>query len=139
VIVATGPSTDEGASPLDPTSDAAFVAWLRGLFGADGTLHVPRLVVVDDGGQECIVLQRQDYRAEVVVSLPVRPGQNRTDVSLYAHNGTPSDPDLGPALGFEIVVDGNHAYGVDVEPDRWGGWEVHPSGNDPLAPEARPR
>ena len=58
--MATGPSTDEGASPLDPTSDAAFVAWLRGLFGADGTLHVPRLVIVDDWGRECIVLQRQD-------------------------------------------------------------------------------
>ena len=137
--MATDPSADGGSSPLDPTSDAAFVAWLRGLFGADGTLYVPRLVIVDDGGQECIVLQRQDYRAEVVVSLPARPGQNRTDVSLYAHNGTPGDPDLGPALGFEVVVDGNHACGIDVEPDRWGGWAVHSWGNDPPAPEARPR
>jgi hypothetical protein len=139
VIVATDPSADEGASPVDPTSDAAFVAWLRGLFGADGTLHVPRLVIVDDWGRGCIVLQRQGYRAEVVVSLPARPGQNRTDVSLYAHNGTPGDPDLGAVLGVEVVVDGNHACGIDVEPDRWGGWEVHPWGDDPLAPDARLR
>lgn len=136
--MATGASADEGAAALDPTSGAAFVAWLRGLFGADGTLYVSRLVVVDEYGQEGIVLQRKDYRAEVVLALPT-PGDERTEVCLYAHNGTPADPDVDPFLGFEIVVDGTNAYTIDVEPDRWGGWELNVSGQRPAETGVRPR
>ncbi len=125
--------------PLDPMSDAAFVAWLRGLFGSDGTLHVPRLVIVDQWGQGCIVLQRDRYRAEVVVGIPVPDGQDRTEINVFAENGQSEDSDAFPTLGLEITIGGNNAYSVEAELDRWGGWTLRESADDPAAINFRPR
>ena len=126
------PTPDRPDAGLDP-SDAAFVAWLRDLFGADGTLRVPRLVIVDQWGQECIVLQRDGYRAEVVVAIPVPPDQDRTEVSIFAENGQMEEPDTFPILGFGMTVGGSNAYSVDAELDQWGGWSLSQHADDPAA------
>ena len=127
------PAPDQSDADRDPSSDAAFLAWLRGLFGADGTLRVPGVVIVDEWGQDCIVLQREGYRAEVVVAIPVPPGQDRTEVSIFAENGQPNDPDVFPILGFQMTVGGGNAYSVDAELDQWGGWRLSQSAEDPAA------
>jgi hypothetical protein len=138
-VSAHPPDSDRPETGLDPTSDAAFVAWLRGIFGSDGTLHVPRLVIVDQWGQECIVLQRDGYRAEVVVGIPVPEGQDRTEINVFAENGQPDEPDAYPVLGFEITVGGNDAYSVEAELDQWGGWRLRESADDPGTVNFRPR
>lgn len=136
---APSPDSDPPEAGLDPDSDAAFVAWLRGIFGSDGTLHVPRLVIVDEWGQECIVLQRDGYRAEVVLAIPVRPQQDRTEISIFAENGQPNDEDADAVLGFEIIVGGNNAYSVNTVLDQWGGWRLNQSADDPAAVNFRRR
>jgi hypothetical protein len=101
-------------------------------------LRVRRLVVADDTGQECIVLQRDRLRAEVVVSLPESPGGS-AGIALYAQNGDPDDPSVDPTVGAVIVVAGNEAASVDVVPDRWGGWKLHASTEGPTAAGMPPR
>jgi hypothetical protein len=124
--------------PGAPPTDAELLAWLRAAFDPDGTLRVRRLVVADDTGQECIVIQRDGLRAEVVVSLPESP-DGSASISLYAQNGEPDDPAVDPTIGAVIVVSGNEAASVDVVPDRWGGWELHASTEGPTAVGGQPR
>ena len=120
-------------------SDAELLAWLRTALNRDGTLRVRRLAVADDAGHDCIVLQRDHLRAEVVVSLPESPGGGSSSVSLYADNGEPQDPSIDPSVGAVIVVAGNEAAAIDIVPDRWGGWELHASTEGPTAGGSRPR
>src|SRR5580698_4921696 len=98
--------------PDIPPTDAELLAWLRAAVDHDGTLRVPRLVVADDMGQECIVLQRDRLRAEVVVSLPESPGSGFASISLYAQNGESDEPFVDPTVGAVIVVAGNEAASV---------------------------
>jgi hypothetical protein len=130
--------TDPLALGPQDASDAAFLAWLRDLFDADGTLRVRRLVVVDEGGQPCILLQRVAYRSEVVVQLPSLPGDSSTAVNLFAENGHPGDPSIDPAIGAAMVVEGNEAATVNVVPDRWGGWTFHVSAEADAVVRNRP-
>ncbi len=124
--------------PGEPPTDVELLAWLRAALDPDGTLRVRRLVVTDDPGHECIVLQRDRLRAEVVVSLPESPGGS-TSIALYAQNGEPDDPGVDPAVGAVIAVAGNEAASLDVVPDRWGGWELHASTEGPAAVGVQPR
>jgi hypothetical protein len=121
-----------------PPTDAELLVWLRSALDHDGTLRVRRLAVTDETGQECIVLQRDRLRAEVVVSLPESPGGSAS-IALYAQNGEPDDPAVDPTVGAAIVVAGNEAASVDVVPDRWGGWDLHASAEGPTAVGAHPR
>jgi hypothetical protein len=127
-----GPLPDDG-------SDAAFLAWLRSLFDADGTLRLHRLAVVNERGVPCILLQRVAYRSEVVVQLPPPPGGPSTAVNLFADNGDPDDPSADPVIGAAIVVDGNEAATVNVVPDRWGGWTFNVSTEPDTVVHDRPR
>ena|ERR1700722_16541163 len=115
-----------------PPTDAELLAWLRSALDHDGTLRVRRLVVADKTGGECIVLQRDQLRAEVVVSLPESPGGSAS-IAIYAQNGDADDPSVDPTVGAVIVVAGTEAATVDVVPDRWGGWELHASTEGPTA------
>jgi hypothetical protein len=124
--------------PDVPPTDAELLAWLRAAVDPDGTLRVRRLVVADATGQECIVLQRDGLRAEVVVSLPESP-DGSTSIALYAQNGGPDEPAVDPTVGAVIVVAGNEAASIDVVPDRWGGWELHASTEGPTAVGMPPR
>ncbi len=124
--------------PDGKPTDAELLAWLRAAVDPEGTLRVRRLVVADDTGQECIVLQRDRFRAEVVVSLPESPGGSAS-IALYAQNGEPGEPAVDPTVGAVIVVAGNEAASVDVVPDRWGGWELHASTEGPTAVGVQPR
>ena len=128
----------DGPVPDPPPTDAELLAWLRAAVDPDGTFRVRRLVVADDGGHDCIVLQRDRLRAEVVVSLPESPGGSAS-IALYAQNGEPDEPAVDPTVGAVIVVAGNEAASVDVVPDRWGGWELHASTEGPTAVGDQPR
>jgi hypothetical protein len=136
----SGPSTATGppAPPPANASDTEFLAWLRSLVGTDGTFRVSRLVIADSDGAECIVLQRQRYRAEIVVSIPSPPGQS-TDVTLYAENGDPDCPTVEPSLGAAIRVGGDEVADVDVVVDRWGGWELSVNRENSGSGDRRPR
>jgi hypothetical protein len=125
--------------PDAPPTDAELLTWLRAAIDHDGTLRVRRLVVADDGGHDCIVLQRDGLRAEVVVSLPESPSGSSASVSLFAQNGESGDPTVDPAVGAVITVTGNEAASVNVVPDRWGGWKLHASTEGPTAVGVRPR
>lgn len=128
------PPTGPPPPPTDD-NDAAFIAWLRSLVAPDGTFRVPRLVVADPQGNDCIVLQRDGYRAEVIVSIPSPPGES-TEVAIYADNGDPEHPTLEPSLGASIRVAGNDAATIDAVLDRWGGWELS-AWHEPSAPGGR--
>lgn len=78
--------------------------------------------MTDQWGNDCIVLQRRDFRAEVVVAIPSPPGES-TEVSVYAENGKPDFPTIEPSLGAVLTIGGNEAALTAVV-NRWGGWEL---------------
>ena len=121
--IARAPFRAPDRPPLE-ADDSAFVRWLRSLFDSDGALRLRRLVIVDEGGEERIVLQRHRLRAEVSVNIPSAAGES-TKATLYADNGDQDDLTVEPSLGFEVFVGGNQAYTIDVCPDRWGNWETN--------------
>lgn len=135
-----GRNGTEDGSQLNPVeSRQAVLDRLEHMLSDDGTLRVPRLVVVGDDDEDAIVLQRVHGRSEVVVRLTNPPGGEPTDLSLFADDGHPDNPDVEPSLGVALTVAGNSAALAEAVLDRWGRWELNVVTEDPTAVQARGR
>jgi hypothetical protein len=131
--------TEEGSQLSPAEAGRTVLDRLERMLDPDGTLRVPRLVVVGDDDEDAIVLQRARGRSEVVVHMMNPPGGASTDLSLFAYDGHPDEPDIEPSLGAVVTIAGNSAASVEAVPDRWGRWELNVVTEDPTEVNVRSR
>lgn len=137
--MSTPAPTEEEPQLSSAEAGRAVLDRLGRMLDDDGTLRVPRLVVVGDDDEDAIVLQRVRGRSEVVLHMMNPPGGASTDLSLFADDGHPDEPDIEPSLGAVVTVAGNSAALVEAVPDRWRRWDLNVVTENPAEVNVRSR